>query len=120
MINNDLHPFENLLNLSKTWNQEVFSEEFSVELDNSNIWPTFRDKFHYPLSKDLPTSSIFIYTFIVSIDKSLNSFISFKVDTSLIEGSESECIYLCGNSLGLQAKTAKEYVNKEFEKWAKM
>ena len=29
-----------------------------------------------------------------------------------------DCIYLCGNSLGLQPKQAKEYVNQELEDWA--
>nr|MBS0036575.1 kynureninase [Saprospiraceae bacterium] len=30
------------------------------------------------------------------------------------------CIYLCGNSLGLQPKKAGEYVRMEMEKWAEM
>ncbi len=32
----------------------------------------------------------------------------------------SECIYLCGNSLGLQPQTARQYVNQELEDWAKL
>jgi kynureninase len=31
-----------------------------------------------------------------------------------------DCIYLTGNSLGLQPKTVKEYVNQELEDWAKL
>jgi kynureninase len=31
-----------------------------------------------------------------------------------------EYIYLCGNSLGLQPRKAKEYVNQELEDWAKL
>ncbi len=30
-----------------------------------------------------------------------------------------EFIYLCGNSLGLQPKTTKEYINQELDDWAK-
>ncbi len=30
-----------------------------------------------------------------------------------------ECLYFCGNSLGLQPKKAKEYVNQELADWAK-
>lgn len=30
-----------------------------------------------------------------------------------------ELIYLCGNSLGLQPKTTKEYINQELDDWAK-
>ncbi len=29
-----------------------------------------------------------------------------------------ECIYLCGNSLGLQPKKAREYINEELDDWA--
>ncbi|MGZ8550310.1 MAG: kynureninase [Chitinophagaceae bacterium] len=31
-----------------------------------------------------------------------------------------DCIYLTGNSLGLQPKTVKEYVNQELDDWAKL
>ena len=30
-----------------------------------------------------------------------------------------DCIYFCGNSLGLQPVGTKEIVNKELDKWAK-
>ena len=30
-----------------------------------------------------------------------------------------DCIYLAGNSLGLQPKKAKQYVDEELEDWAK-
>jgi kynureninase len=46
--------------------------------------------------------------------------IYFAVDLSLINDPDQECIYLCGNSLGLQPKTAREYVNRQFDKWEKM
>ena len=38
-----------------------------------------------------------------------------------IEPSKPEsppCIYLCGNSLGLQPKRAKQYVMEEMDRWA--
>jgi kynureninase len=31
-----------------------------------------------------------------------------------------DCVYLTGNSLGLQPKTTKEYVNQELDDWAKL
>jgi len=31
-----------------------------------------------------------------------------------------DCIYFCGNSLGLQPKTAKAYVDQELDDWAKL
>lgn len=43
----------------------------------------------------------------------------FVADLSLVDGTK-ECIYFVGNSLGLQPKTARKYVEEELEKWAKM
>ncbi len=40
-------------------------------------------------------------------------------DLSLVNGAD-ECIYLVGNSLGLQPKKARQYLEEELEKWAKM
>lgn len=40
-------------------------------------------------------------------------------DLSLVDGSQ-DCIYLVGNSLGLQPKMARVYLSEELEKWAKM
>jgi kynureninase len=31
----------------------------------------------------------------------------------------SECVYLCGNSLGLEPKVTKDIMNKELDKWSK-
>jgi len=31
-----------------------------------------------------------------------------------------ECVYLCGHSLGLQPKSARSYVDQEFEDWARL
>lgn len=40
-------------------------------------------------------------------------------DLSLVDGAE-ECIYLVGNSLGLQPKMTRTYLEEELDKWAKM
>ena len=32
----------------------------------------------------------------------------------------NEWIYMCGNSLGLQPKSTKEYINQELEDWANL
>ncbi|KAL6115132.1 kynu [Pungitius sinensis] len=41
-----------------------------------------------------------------------------KADLSLVDGSQ-ECIYLAGNSLGLQPERAGTYLMEELDKWAK-
>ncbi|KAF7711169.1 kynureninase isoform X1 [Silurus meridionalis] len=40
-------------------------------------------------------------------------------DLTLLDGSE-DCVYFVGNSLGLQPKNTKKYINEELEKWAKI
>ncbi len=35
-----------------------------------------------------------------------------------LQKNGDECIYLCGNSLGLQAKRTKKFINQELEDWA--
>lgn len=50
----NIHPFQLLKSLSKKWNLDVYSEEFSTKLDESDIWPTYKDRFNYPKAKDLP------------------------------------------------------------------
>lgn len=91
------HPFEHLKNLATKWNLDVYSDEFALMLDERNVWPHQRNKFFYPKIKDLPDS-----------------------DLRIVKNPESECIYFVGNSLGLQPKQCRDYINIELEKWAKM
>ena len=91
------HPEEQLRDFGDQWNLDVFSKEFALKLDQSNLWPSYRDRFFYPKVKDLP-----------------------KIDQKLIEDPDDECVYLCGNSLGLQPKKARECIIRELDKWAKM
>ncbi|XP_061089388.1 kynureninase isoform X2 [Conger conger] len=39
-------------------------------------------------------------------------------DLSLVDGTK-DCIYFVGNSLGLQPKSARKYIDEELDKWAK-
>ncbi|XP_072037866.1 kynureninase-like [Amphiura filiformis] len=43
-----------------------------------------------------------------------------NVDLSLVNSPTEECIYMCGNSLGLQPKGVKKYIDNELKKWAQM
>jgi hypothetical protein len=92
-----IHPLEQLRDLANNWNIDLYSSEFANKLDQENVWPHLREKFHYPKLKDLT-----------------------RVDLNLVENKDDECVYLTGNSLGLQPKSAKDYVNRQFDKWAKM
>ncbi|KAI3366130.1 hypothetical protein L3Q82_009955, partial [Scortum barcoo] len=72
------------------------SAEVAAYLDKQDTLKHLREKFLVPKIEDLPSS-----------------------DLSLVDGSK-ECIYLVGNSLGLQPKMARKYLEEELEKWAKM
>ncbi|KAM9305661.1 kynureninase [Gastrophryne carolinensis] len=75
---------------------DVVDEKLALHLDSEDELRHLKQCFHIPLKKDLPT-----------IDKSLVN-------------EEDACVYFCGNSLGLQPKNVKLYIDEELDKWAKM
>uniref|UniRef100_A0A3Q3WP25 Kynureninase n=1 Tax=Mola mola TaxID=94237 RepID=A0A3Q3WP25_MOLML len=75
---------------------ESTSAEVAAYLDERDSLRHLRDEFLVPKIADLPPS-----------------------DPSLVDGAQ-DCIYLVGNSLGLQPKRARKYVEEELDKWAKM
>lgn len=116
---NDTNPFVQLKSLAEKWNMNIYSEEFSQQLDKCNYWPHYRERFHYPKLKDLPNGTLSFVQYVNCQKSSIQFYV--LVDLSLVDTRQhEECIYLCGNSLGLQPKSAKEYVNRQFDKWAKM
>jgi kynureninase len=70
------------------------TKDFAVQLDNNDSLAHFRDKFWIP---------------------TLNS-VSNKNDSDNEKGKE-KVVYFCGNSLGLQPKTTKAYIEQELEDW---
>ncbi|XP_074158113.1 kynureninase isoform X2 [Sminthopsis crassicaudata] len=71
-------------------------EKLALYLDEQDELKHFQECFHIPKMKDLPL-----------------------IDLSLVNKDE-KCIYLLGNSLGLQPRKVKTYLEEEMEKWAKM
>nr|XP_040043526.1 kynureninase [Gasterosteus aculeatus aculeatus]XP_040043529.1 kynureninase [Gasterosteus aculeatus aculeatus] len=71
------------------------SADVASYLDQQDTLRHLRRKFLVPRMADLP-----------------------QADLSLVDGSQ-ECIYLVGNSLGLQPKKAGKYLREELDKWAK-
>ncbi|XP_061788314.1 kynureninase [Nerophis lumbriciformis] len=72
------------------------SEKVAAFLDEHDELRHLREKFLLPKISDLPPS-----------------------DLALVDGSQ-DSIYLVGNSLGLQPKTTKKYLEEELDKWAKI
>ncbi|XP_062270749.1 kynureninase [Scomber scombrus] len=71
------------------------SAEVAAYLDKHDTLQHLRGEFLVPKIAELPPS-----------------------DLSLVDGTK-ECIYMVGNSLGLQPKRTKKYLEEELEKWAK-
>nr|XP_048281805.1 kynureninase isoform X1 [Myodes glareolus] len=71
-------------------------ERVALRLDEEDKLKHFRDCFYIPKMRDLPS-----------------------IDPSLVNKDEN-AIYLLGNSLGLQPKMVKTYLEEELDKWAKM
>ncbi|KAM8904994.1 kynureninase isoform 2-T2 [Spinachia spinachia] len=71
------------------------SADVASYLDQEDGLRHLRDRFLVPKMADLP-----------------------QADLSLVDGSQ-ECIYLAGNSLGLQPRRAWTYLREELDKWAK-
>ncbi|XP_038607389.1 kynureninase [Tachyglossus aculeatus] len=71
-------------------------EKLALYLDQEDELRDLRACFHIPQMKDLPP-----------IDPSLST-------------AEDKAIYLLGNSLGLQPKKVKAYLEEELDKWARM
>jgi kynureninase len=65
------------------------SLEFAIALDKKH--GSFRQDFYIPTVRQVAPSS----------------------------SDDSECVYLCGNSLGLQPKRTQELITQELDVWAK-
>ncbi|CAL8308200.1 unnamed protein product [Merluccius merluccius] len=90
-----LSPREALEQLAAALGCSPTSADLAAELDRRDDLAHLRQRFLLPTVADLPPS-----------------------DLSLVDGSQ-DCIYFVGNSLGLQPKSTKKYLEEELEKWAK-
>ncbi|XP_029874498.1 kynureninase isoform X4 [Aquila chrysaetos chrysaetos] len=70
-------------------------KKLAVYLDEEDELKNLRECFCIPKVKDLPPT-----------------------DPSLVNGEES-CVYFAGNSLGLQPRKVKTYLDEELDKWAR-
>ncbi|ELU10483.1 hypothetical protein CAPTEDRAFT_19176 [Capitella teleta] len=89
---------ETLEQKAKQWACEVHSEEFATQMDNADPLKELRGEFSIPKVQDLPY-----------IDESMVS-----------DRKQDDCVYMCGNSLGLKPKAIHETLNRELEKWSKI
>lgn len=57
----NIHPIDELKTLAASWDiNDIFTEEFSIQIDKKNVFPCFRDLFYIPMLKDLPEGKHFL------------------------------------------------------------
>ena len=83
--------------------KELCSEEFAKKLDAKDELSKLRDEYVIPTKGDLRNKK---FGFRPSSGKKAR------------EDDNEESIYFCGNSLGLQPRRTKEYVNRYLDTWA--
>lgn len=88
-------PREVLEGVSASLGCSPTSSDLARYLDQHDELRHLRDQFLVPKIADLPPS-----------------------DLSLVDGAE-DCIYMVGNSLGLQPRQTQRYLQEELDKWAK-
>ncbi|XP_015261919.1 PREDICTED: kynureninase-like, partial [Gekko japonicus] len=71
-------------------------KKVALRMDEEDELRHFHEYFHIPKAKDLPPTN------------------------SALVNEDENCIYFAGNSLGLQPKKIKTYLDEELDKWAKM
>lgn len=76
----------------------VYNREYAAALDEKDDLKQFRDEFIIPSKKDLARKTL----------------------AGDIENDQSDprCLYLCGNSLGLQPRNLRKYVDQYLRSWA--
>ncbi|XP_041637835.1 kynureninase [Cheilinus undulatus] len=90
-----LNPAETFKGLAASLGCSSTSAEVASYLDKHDKLRHLRENFHVPKIADLPPT-----------------------DLSLVDGTQ-DCMYFVGNSLGLQPKMARKYLEEELDKWAK-
>ncbi|KUL87184.1 hypothetical protein ZTR_05658 [Talaromyces verruculosus] len=76
----------------------AYKREYAEALDERDPLKSYRDQFIIPSKKDLLRKKL--------------------VDTEGDDESDPRCIYLCGNSLGLQPKNLRKYLDQYLRSWA--
>ncbi|XP_067118632.1 kynureninase-like [Centruroides vittatus] len=89
-----MRPGDVLEKKAEEWRCDVYGRQFAENMDREDPLKEFRRRFHYPQKRNFP-----------------------KVDMSLSENEEEECLYFCGNSLGLQPKSVQNCVGNVLDDW---
>lgn len=89
-------PVDAVRRIAAELNCDPTDERVALRLDEEDKLKRFKDCFYIPKMRDLPS-----------------------IDLSLVN-EDDNAIYFLGNSLGLQPKMVKTYLEEELDKWAKI
>ncbi|KAJ1925966.1 Kynureninase (L-kynurenine hydrolase) [Tieghemiomyces parasiticus] len=92
------NPVEELKELAREAHLDLGSQAFAKWLDTKDPLEALREEFHYPTQAQISRAN--------------------GSDKPHPEGDDQPSIYLCGNSLGLQPKSIKHYLDEELQVWA--
>ncbi|KAL7651110.1 Kynureninase (L-kynurenine hydrolase) [Aspergillus niger] len=85
--------------LSYKTDSNAFTREYAESLDAQDPLRDFRKEFIIPSKVDLKRKTL-------------------AIDDSSKDESDPRCIYLCGNSLGVQPRNARKYIDYYLRTWA--
>ena len=88
-------------------------------MDQDDPLAEFRTRFTFPTMKSLPCSNFNLLNWVWYDALTQTGLFLPTADESLVKDDE-ECIYLCGNSLGLKPKTADLYMKDVLDCWGNM
>ncbi|XP_035679775.1 kynureninase-like isoform X1 [Branchiostoma floridae] len=89
------HPTDVLLEKAAALGCRPEDQAFAVAMDTEDPLRGLREDFHIPKMKDLPPT-----------------------DPTLV-CADDDCVYMCGNSLGLQPKGVRKYLEQDLDYWAR-
>lgn len=108
-------PAEHLKEIARNHGIEnLLSKEFAEVLDARCPLRKMRGKFKIPIVRDVASKS---HDPDASIKSNTTEKSSDMVQKSSILSAEDECVYLCGNSLGLLPKHTERLLKQELEVW---
>lgn len=103
-------------------NLPIHSKDFAQRLDESDPLRQFKSEFCIPSTATVvhPGTRTFHHSFIHSYFIHIYfRNIQIKLNLSTANSNNQDpCVYLCGNSLGLQSVHARKLVNEELDVWA--
>lgn len=103
---------------SVQWGVAVESAEFARRMDQEDPLASFRQQFCFPKKAVLPNSKYSKLEFCSCILNTDAVTVVPSVDPSQLKSSDEDCIYLCGQSLGLKPKSLDENVQKVLDSWS--